>query len=488
MAKPAPITLPPELKAVQQRWLTLPRKEQDELYAMEFAVPFARLFAALPLHGAPPGMPRPRALVSVLGLAWQPVALMAAWCKPERMLVLGTEESLGLKVNDEEVLPLIARIAGISREVIQPMRVGDPGETDIYAAVRHFLRTSGVPPREIFVDPTGGKKSMSAAAALAGFLAGAPLVYVDYAEYHGPHRIPVAGTEYPRLLTNPLEILGELELRDIFAALARSDFQEAERMAGRLAQRLYAPREAECLAALAKGYGAWDAFKFTDARRYLSRAREMLEQFADQGRWAWAASVRETLEGNLRVLEALQDTKERPDRVEDGVPLIAWYLSKAERMLQAERWSLALLLIYAAIERLVGLCLWVDFRLDVDRPDYSRLRDGLDLGRFHEVGKKLFGERYEPRDPPAQIALMNGLQLLATLAPGRLGGDDLRWLQDLAGARNRCEFEHGFLPQAPRPEQMEKYLSGSRRLIASACGEQALKALLRDCRFPRFRQ
>jgi hypothetical protein len=57
---------------------------------------------------------------------------------------------------------------------------------------------------------------MSASAALAGFLAGAPLVYVDYHEYHGLNRIPVAGTEYSRLMKNPLEVLGELELRDVF--------------------------------------------------------------------------------------------------------------------------------------------------------------------------------------------------------------------------------------------------------------------------------
>ena len=55
---------------------------------------FAPLFAGLPLHGAPAGFERPRALVSVLGFSWQPVALMAAWARPERMLAIG--KSLGV--------------------------------------------------------------------------------------------------------------------------------------------------------------------------------------------------------------------------------------------------------------------------------------------------------------------------------------------------------------------------------------------------------
>ena len=218
---PPVAVLPPNLLAAQRRWLDLARREQDALYAKEFVGPFAGLFAELPLHGGPEGLARPRALVSVLGFSWQPVALMAAWARPERMLVIGTDESFARKVAGEKVLSLVSRVSGVDRDRIRVVEVGDPGEADIYRAVRDFLRHSGVPPRQVYVDPTGGKKSMSASAALAGFLAGAPLVYVDNAEYHGPNRIPVAGTEYPRLLANPLDVLGDLELRAVFDAFRR---------------------------------------------------------------------------------------------------------------------------------------------------------------------------------------------------------------------------------------------------------------------------
>lgn len=490
--RPALASLPPELLAVQARWLALGREkngraQQDDLYAREFAEHFARLFAGLPLHGAPPEMPRPRALVSVLGLSWQPVALMAAWCRPARMLVLGTEESLNLSPGGEGVLSVVARVAGISRDAIEPVRVGDPGEADIYRAVRDFLRPSGVSPREVFVDPTGGKKSMSASAALAGFLAGAPLVYVDYGEYHGPNRIPVAGTEYPRLLANPLEVMGDLELRDVFGAFNRSDFSEAEGLARRLAARLYEPREAECLAKLAHGYGAWDRFDFRGALQGLGEARDVLDRFADQGGWGWAPAVRAALGRNLPALDALARIQKQPDRIEDGVPLLVWYLAAAHRLLGAEKPSLAVLLTYAAVERYVDLCLWIDFKLDDENPDYSLVMDTLDRQEYDDGGRHLFGKDYKPRDIEGLLMLSNGAQLLAALRPERLKVEDFGHLKGLSAARNKCEYEHGFLPQTPSRKDAERYLRKAGEIVARACsGKEALDKLLEGCRFPKL--
>lgn len=492
MTRPTLAVLPPELLAVQERWLALGRErngraQQDKVYASEFAEPFARVFAGLPLHGVAQDMPRPRALISVLGLSWQPVALMAAWCRPARMLVLGTEESLKLTPGGEGVLSVVARVAGISRDAIEPVRIADPGEADIYRAVRDFLRRSGVPPREVFVDPTGGKKSMSASAALAGFLAGAPLVYVDYGEYHGPNRIPVAGTEYPRLLVNPLEVMGDLELRDIFGAFNRSDFLEAEGLARRLADRLYEPREAECLAKLAHGYGAWDRFDFTGALQRLGEARNVLDRFADQGGWGWAPAVRAALARNLPALDALASIQKQPDRIGDGVPLLVWYLAAARRLLGAEKPSLAVLLTYAAVERYVDLCLWIDFRLDDEKPDYSRVTGMLDRTKYEEAGRRLFGNDYKARELDGPLMFSNGAQLLAALSPERLKMEDLGHLKGLSTARNKCEYEHGFLPQTPSRKDAERYLNKAGEIVARACsGKEALDTLLEGCRFPKL--
>jgi hypothetical protein len=485
--KPDVSVLTGELEEIRSRWIGLERKQQDELYASEFAGPFARLFSELPLHGAPPDFERPRALVSVLGFSWQPVALMAAWARPERMLVIGTEESLALEVAGEGVLSLISRISGVPRDRIDAIRASDPGEADIYRAVRDFLRRSGVPPRQVYIDPTGGKKSMSASAALAGFLAGAPLVYVDYAEYHGPHRIPIAGTEYPRLLANPLDVLGDLELRDIFAAFNRSGFVEAQHLADKLASRLYEPREAETLALLAAAYGAWDRFDFAGARQALARSRELLERFAATGNWGWAPAAQEVLDRNLPVLDALvaAQAQTRPERVEDGRSLLVWYLAAARRVLDAEKPSLALLLTYAAIERYVDLCLWVEFGLDDERPDYARVAERLEPLRYAEAGRRFFGKEYRERPLEGPLMFSNGAQLLVALNPERLGLEDLGPLKGLSTARNKCEYEHGLLPKTPARQDVERYLEKASEIISRICGgKQELERMLEACRFP----
>jgi CRISPR-associated protein (TIGR02710 family) len=492
MTKPTIVALPQELLEVQRRWLALGqekngRAQQDALFASEFAAPFARLFAELPLHGAPAGLEIPRALVSVLGFSWQPVALMAARARPERLLVLGSDDSLAVKVGEEGVLSIVARVAGISRDAIESVRVGDPGDEDIYRAVRDFLRRSGISPRQVFVDPTGGKKSMSASAALAGFLAGAPLVYVDYGVYHGLNRVPVAGTEYPRLLTNPLEVLGDLEMRDIFGAFNRSDFQEAERLAERLVERLYEPREAECLRKLARAYAAWDRFDFKAAQQALGEARDALDRFAGQGGWAWAGPVRDMLDPNIRALNNLAKIQKQPDSLEDGLPLLVWYLAAARRLLDAGKPSLAVLLGYAAVERYVDLCLWIDFGLDDEKPDYARISDRLDRNHYAEAGRWLFGNDHKPRDLDGPLMFANGAQLLAALAPPRLDMNDFGPLKGLSNARNKCEYEHGFLPKTPSQDEVERYLAKATEIIARACGgKDALERKLREFEFPKL--
>ena len=479
------VSLPAELQSVQQRWRALSRTEQDELYAKEFAPPFARLFAELPLHGSPPSMreKKPRFLVSVLGLSWQPVALMAAWCHPERMLVLGTDESLNMRVAAEGVLSLISRLACIDRDIIEARNVGDPGEEDIYRAVRNFL-SSSVSPREVFVDPTGGKKSMSASAALAGFLAGTPLVYVDYTEYQG--RIPVPGTEYPRLLTNPLQVMGDLELRDIFAAFNRSDFSEAELLARKLAARLYEPRGAEALAELAGGYAAWDRFEFAEARDKLTKAESIIGGFAGTGNWSWAESVRKVLTGNLQAVKALANLTKTPVSIEEGLPLVIWYLAAAQRMVDAGKTSLAVLLLYAAMERYMGLCLRIEHGLDDEHPDYSQVKEKIDCKKFEAAGTKLFGERYQRRELEGQLMFANSAQLLATLAPDRLDLKDLGPLQGLSRSRNKCEYEHGFLPERPATDAVQNFLASAKSIVGRCCGESRLEELLISYAFPRL--
>jgi hypothetical protein len=484
-----------ELRALQARWRELGRKEQDQLYARELAEPLARRFAGLPLEGAPADLERPQALISVLGFSWQPVALMAAWCRPERMLVLGTEDSLSAKVEGKGVLSLIARIAGIHRDVIREEVVGDPGERDIYESIHRFLHRSGIPARQVLIDPTGGKKSMSASAALAGFVVGAPLAYVDYHEYHGPNRIPVPGTEYPRLLTNPLEVFGDVERQAVVAAFDRGDFRQAAEQAERLADRLYEPWEARCLANLARGYDAWERFDFGRARHELMKAHDILDRFAGQGNWPWAQEVRTALDDNLPALEELIRVRQEiepvgrgtPARFEVAVPLLAWYLARARRLLAAGKLSEGVLMTYATAERYARFCLQADHGIDPERPSRDAIALALDHDVFHRAGRELHGEGYREPDLSARVTLANGAQMLCAMQPTRLTTGDLPSLNRLIEMRNALEYEHAWIPKPVDGRRARDCLAKVEEIVARvAGGRNSLERRLERYRVPRL--
>jgi hypothetical protein len=67
-----------------------------------------------------------------------------------------------------------------------------------------------------------------------------------------------------------------------------------------------------------------------------------------------------------------------PSTIEEGLPLIVWYVAAAERVLHVQKTSLAVLLLYASVERYTGLCLRVEHDLNDENPDYSPIRQRLD--------------------------------------------------------------------------------------------------------------
>jgi len=202
--RPTIATLTPELRDLQQEWKRLEEfAERRQLSDSKFFPAFAPLFANLPLHD-PRKRPFPEVarLVSLLGFSWQPAALLASKFRPAKMLLLGTRESLDEQAHGgQEPRTLVAGVSGLEPRQIETRAVEAAGEVELYLALREFL-SSGDPTRSA-VDITGGKKSMTAAAALVAQELGVPMVYVDYAHYDQQRRMPVPGTEFPRRLVEP---------------------------------------------------------------------------------------------------------------------------------------------------------------------------------------------------------------------------------------------------------------------------------------------
>jgi CRISPR-associated protein (TIGR02710 family) len=412
------------------------------------------------------------------------------------MLVLGTEESFRQDPSvSEPPLDRIRRLAGVPN--IEWHLVPAEGEVEIYRHIRDFVRRHGADPRQVAVDPTGGKKSMSVSAGLAGFLAQCPIVYVDYAEY--ADRIPLAGTEFPRLLANPLEVMGDVEFERIEAAFNRGDFSEALHRARELEPRLANPRRVQALAALAEAYGAWSAFRFDAARPALVRARDLIERFARLEAWDLADTFRVTANTHLGLLERLERlllARGEDAGVEDLMPLVHNHLAAGRRAHREGRYGIAVLLAYSSVERYVDVVLRANHGLDDESPDYDRVRAELQarIKDFHSAGRRLFGRKYRPVNVETlsgPITFAAGLQLLATLEPQRVPSELLPRMLGLMTARNKSEYAHGIHAGSLGPNDAARHLRHAEALVAYhyAPGNEGLArldAILEEYVFPRL--
>jgi hypothetical protein len=464
MKKPVGAVLSPELLEIQTKWLEeKDRKKQELIFAREFCPGFVPLFRELPLNGAPLSMERPKALVSVLGLSWQPVALMAAWVKPEKMLVVGTEDSFKCSpIQEKHVLDLIAELSGVPRGNMEHRVIPDDGELEIYREVRNFIGSNCLSSRDVAIDPTGGKKSMSVSAGLVGFLTGSIIVYVDYLEYSG--RIPKAGTEYPRLLMNPLSIFGDVEYDKIRAAFRRGDYKEAEDLARDLGKKLYEPRPAEALCLMAEGYGLWNEFLFQKAKIKLDDLVSFLGRFAKPSRWEWAKPLIDKLQLQTYLLACLSSKDLKT--FENGIPLVINHLAAAKRAWEQGRLFIAILLAYATLERYVDLCLLADYEIEDESPDYKKVKDKLNKNCYDKIGEELFGKNYKEHEPSGPIMLMNGVQLLTALNEETIPKKFIGKIRGLASARNKCPYEHGLKVKELGEDEVQKHIDTVKEIIS----------------------
>ncbi|MHB8462778.1 MAG: hypothetical protein ACYDA1_09035 [Vulcanimicrobiaceae bacterium] len=370
--------------------------------------------------------------------------------------------------------------------------VDEPVENQVYCAVRDFLRDSNLQGNECWLDPTGGKKTMSAAAALAAFVVGARLVYVDYREYIDAGRVPLAGTEYPRLLQNPLAIYGDLE---IDAALANFDcgmFGEAEYIVASLKERVDDPREAGVLQRIIEGYSLWNRFNFKGANNKLGGialkpdCENPKKPFVDS-EWCWSQSFHEQIDANRNALAALSKLESilQPNLAE-SVPLLAFYAASARRLLDGKHLHLSqsVMLVYAMIERYIVLSLQALGASDENvRFVEERCPNPADCAN---AGKQMFGEDFEVRPFRGNIMFASGALALTVCDPDRLPTEMLDLLANLARTRNRTEYEHGLIPVVPKADSAKFLVNGAIEFLSGCKSLPEFHGLLDACTFPKL--
>lgn len=289
----------------------------------------------------------------------------------------------------------------------------------------------------VIIDITGGKKVMSAAAALVAWQLDLRLCYID-SRYDGEMRQPIPGTERLLILDNPTAIFGDQELEAALETFRSGAFAVAQERFAVLAESMSEPSRARFLRDLADLYQAWSDL---DLARLPSLAEQIGKGLADPLTRVNSATA-EQLREQLSFIKLL---------VQGGscLQVLNFYVL-AEHYYELHRIDFAALLYYRTIEGCFQQRLGLRFPgFDCSCADYQLLGIPADdlLARFNAVITRI--GRPAVTAVPVKLGLMDAAVLLTVLGDSLLRQIDIRdakglsYLSRQAEARNKSVLAHG---------------------------------------------
>lgn len=129
--------------------------------------------------------------------------------------------------------------------------------------------------QNIYVDFTGGTKSMAAGCAMAGSAIGAKLIYVS-GNYLPDLRKPEPASERLCYIDDPYTVFGDLEREQAISLFNKMDYVSAYRIFEELEHRVPGTKEYSALKYLSKAYNAWDSLDISGAAENLLKCCEII--------------------------------------------------------------------------------------------------------------------------------------------------------------------------------------------------------------------
>ena len=134
-------------------------------------------------------------LIMSVGTSYEPLVLDIRLLQPGRVLFLYTEKT-------ESILDKVVKHCGLDVMRYSKHEVNETDPLDIYREIKAaYLKWNR--PDKMYIDFTGGTKSMSAAAAMAGAVINVQLVYIGSTQYLTDFRKPEPGSETLYFISNP---------------------------------------------------------------------------------------------------------------------------------------------------------------------------------------------------------------------------------------------------------------------------------------------
>lgn len=291
---------------------------------------------------------------------------------------------------------------------------------------------------EILVDITGGKKVMSAGAAMAASELDLRISYVD--NIYDPHRRNASsGSEEIVLLDSPYSLYGVAELRRADHDFDLGAYEAARTRYEKLAERLNEPAVARFLRDLSGFYEAWRNLNIEGLQKAMPRLQERLAEPTPLAR-SYRAQLDEQLDFVARLV-----AEDRPARV-----MTLFLLGEANML--ARRYDFSALLFYRTIEASIASRIEQRYRgLLCEKPDYAIIDPDFEAlrERFKAAAREVMPKE-EPPELPREISCFHGALLLRAERDELLGQAHfdqpkaLTSLRNLMSVRNKSILAHGY--------------------------------------------
>lgn len=409
-------------------------------------------------------------MVVSVGTSYEPIVLNLSLFRPKQILFLYTDRS-------EPTLNKVVSHCDLEAGQYEKRIVDNVDPVDIYREIKRiYLKWNN--PKTMYVDFTGGTKSMSAACALAAAMIDIQMIYISTEDYLTDFRKPNPGTERLTYIDNPLAVFGDLEMNKAMELFERFNFAGAGKRLEILKDKIpdaEIRQQLEFVYLLARAYEYWDALDFRPACSYMEKLSMELHRDSKYHPEYLLIDFISQVDEQYKLLQELQhipqlqkEKRRREILEKDDIIhalMLTMLMNAKTRELQGKL-DMATLLFYRLLEMIEQRRL-IHYGLFASEPDYKNVR--VDPKQLQEMDGKNGADRlallksrvqtlkydlFHNADSylPSQIALLDGFIILAALNDPLTEGKDhqpLRMLQrirQMVYYRNNSIFAHGLGP------------------------------------------
>ncbi|NLD93651.1 MAG: hypothetical protein GX639_13410 [Fibrobacter sp.] len=369
-----------------------------------------------------------RYLVATMGKVYTSVICFCQAFKPEKIHLIVSPETT------DAIEPLFEELKSIYPISLAQFTWRECSSTSIPDIYQHLLMfTKDKSAKQILFDITNGKKSMAAAAVMAASILDADIVYGDFSEYDWENHRPVLSTMCGKLLENPYNVFGDLEIQRAKNLMKRSDFTGAVSILEHLENRVNYIGNIKELRILAEALQFCDSFNFQEAKQKLD-----LIKSTDK-------IVKPQLEVMNSIVTVLTDRNNKDFQLFELINFFFY----GKRLAGNGKHDLGVFLMFRIIERYAQLRL-EEKSISASNVDPSVFSDTVYL-KFCEYKKMLYGKSARiDQKPPLIVSCLEAYLILHAIEHPAFKMKDeisfLKHIKELCEKRNKSIYTHGNSP------------------------------------------